>query len=138
MSRMNLNINFRPLAYLLTTCGMHPNPLYRLNADYPEAFQLPFGKIYSIFNPKWIFMGALFIFEIGSLICGVSSSSIVLIVGRAIAGVGAAGIFSGALLIIALSTPMEKRPAYQSIMGGMFGIASVAGPLVRRLFCLSQ
>jgi len=49
---------------------------------------------------------------------------------RAIAGVGAAGVFSGSLIIIAYSSPMEKRPVYQSMLGGMFGIASIVGPLV--------
>jgi MFS family permease len=49
---------------------------------------------------------------------------------RAIAGVGSAGVFSGSLVIIAHSTPMDKRPIYTAIVGGMFGIASVVGPLV--------
>jgi MFS family permease len=44
--------------------------------------------------------------------------------------VGSAGVFSGLLVIIAHSTPMDKRPIYTSIVGGMFGIASVVGPLV--------
>jgi MFS family permease len=44
--------------------------------------------------------------------------------------VGSAGVFSGSLVIIAHSTPMDKRPIYTSIVGGMFGIASVVGPLV--------
>lgn len=43
------------------------------------------------------------LFEIGSLLCAVAPSSVVLIVGRAVAGTGVAGIFSGALVIIALS-----------------------------------
>lgn len=49
---------------------------------------------------------------------------------RAIAGIGAAGVFSGSLVIIAHVSPIEKRPIYNSIVGGMFGIASVVGPLV--------
>lgn len=53
-----------------------------------------------------------------------------LIVGRAIAGFGSAGIFSGALLIIANSAPLQKRPVYIGICGAMYGIASVAGPLM--------
>ena len=52
---------------------------------------------------KWAFLFAVFVFEIGSLICGVASSSTVLIVGRAVAGIGVAGIFSGALVIMALT-----------------------------------
>lgn len=97
------------------------------------AFQLLFGKIYSAFNIKWVFLIALFLFEVGSLVCGIAPNSVTLIVGRAIAGLGSAGIFSGALIIIAYSVPIHQRPIYISLIGGMYGIASVAGPLVS--FC---
>jgi MFS family permease len=49
------------------------------------------GKIYTYFNVKWTFLIALLIFEVGSIICAVAPSSKVLILGRAVAGVGAAG-----------------------------------------------
>jgi hypothetical protein len=79
-------------------------------------------------------MGALFIFEVGSLICGVAPNSTTLIVGRAIAGLGGAGIFSGAILIVANTVPLIKRPTYMGLIGGMYGIASVAGPLMGGAF----
>ena len=101
-------------AYLLTTC----------------AFQLLFGKLYTHLDIKMVFLSAIAVFEIGSLICGVAPTSTALIVGRAIAGLGAAGIFSGSLIIIAHSVSLEKRPVYTSIVTGMYGIASVAGPLM--------
>jgi len=50
---------------------------------------------------KGTFLVAIGIFEIGSLICALASSSVVLIVGRAVAGIGVGGLFSGALVIIA-------------------------------------
>lgn len=59
-------------------------------------------------------------------------SSTVLIVGRAIAGVGSAGIFTGALVTISQTVPLVKRPIFFGLIGGMYGIASVAGPLVSR------
>lgn len=101
-------------AYFLTTC----------------AFQLLYGKLYTHFDIKIVFLLAISGFEIGSLICGVAPSSTAFIVGRAVAGIGAAGIFSGALIIIAHSVPLEKRPVYSSAVIGMYGIASVAGPLL--------
>lgn len=102
-----------------------------------SAFQLFYGKLYTFFSVKWIFMIAIFWFEIGSAVCGSAVNSTALIVGRAIAGFGSAGIFSGALLIIAASAPLSKRPTYIGIVGAMYGIASVTGPLmVRRLFAL--
>ena len=105
-------------AYLLTTC----------------AFQLLWGKFYTFFSIKWTFLVTIGIFELGSLVCGVAPNSTALIVGRAIAGLGSAGIFSGALIIIAYSVPLEKRPIYTGLIGGMYGIASVAGPLMGGAF----
>jgi MFS family permease len=93
-----------------------------------------FGKFYSFFPIKVVFLIAISIFEVGSLICGVAPNSIALIIGRSIAGVGSAGIFSGALIIIAYSVPLEKRPQYTGLMGAMYGIASVAGPLMGGAF----
>ncbi|KAL7268772.1 hypothetical protein RUND412_008590 [Rhizina undulata] len=105
-------------AYMLTMC----------------SFQLIFGKIYTFFSLKWCFLGAIGLFELGSLVCGVAPSSNALIVGRAIAGLGCAGIFSGALIILAHSVPLRKRPIYSGMIGAMFGIASVAGPLMGGAF----
>ncbi|KAG4028427.1 hypothetical protein MFRU_021g00190 [Monilinia fructicola] len=105
-------------AYLLTTA----------------SFQLLFGKFYSYFSIKWVYLIAIGIFELGSLICGVAPNSVALIIGRAIAGLGSAGIFSGALIIVAYSVPLVKRPMFTGIIGAMYGIASVAGPLLGGVF----
>ncbi|KAI0195441.1 MFS general substrate transporter [Astrocystis sublimbata] len=105
-------------AYLLTTA----------------ALQLLFGKLYTYLNLKYVYLTAIVIFEIGSLICGVAKDSPTLIVGRAIAGLGSAGLFSGALLILAHSVPLAKRPLYTGLIGGVYGVASVAGPLLGGVF----
>ncbi|KAI0818275.1 putative efflux pump [Xylaria sp. FL0064] len=105
-------------AYLLTTA----------------ALQLLFGKFYTFLSIKWVYMTAIFIFEVGSLICGVAQNSVTLIIGRAVAGLGSAGLFSGALLILAHSVPLAKRPLYTGLIGGVYGIASVAGPLLGGVF----
>ncbi|KAM0201552.1 hypothetical protein ACHAQI_011195 [Fusarium lateritium] len=98
------------------------------------ALQLFFGKLYTYGSIKWTFLIAIGIFEVGSLICGVAPDSVTLIVGRAIAGVGGAGIFAGALTILAFSVPLHKRPIYTGLVSGMWGISSVAGPLLGGLF----
>jgi hypothetical protein len=67
------------------------------------ALQPTFGKIYKVFPIKWVFLAAITVFEIGSLLCAVAPNSTALIVGRAVAGIGVGGIFSGALIIIAHS-----------------------------------
>lgn len=99
-----------------------------------SAFQLPLGRVYTFYNPKTVYIACIGIFELGSLICGAAPNSPTLIVGRAIAGVGAAGLFSGAVAIIVHIIPLEKRPAYTGFFGLVFAIASVAGPLIGGAF----
>ena len=98
------------------------------------AFQSTWGKIYRYFPLKISFLCSIFIFEIGSLICAVAKNSVTLIVGRAIAGVGGAGVASGAYTIMAFSAPPSRRAAFTGIMGAAYGIASVAGPLLGGVF----
>jgi MFS family permease len=83
-------------AYLLTMC----------------SFQLIFGRIYTFYNPKWVYLSTIVLFELGSLICGIAPNSTTLIVGRAIAGMGSCGIFNGAIILIVYAVPLHKRPAY--------------------------
>jgi len=59
---------------------------------------------------KHVFLTFLGLFELGSLICAVATSSSMLIGGRAIAGLGGSGLMNGALAIIMNATPLEKRP----------------------------
>ena len=105
-------------AYLLTTC----------------SFMLLMGKVYTFVNPKWVYLGSLVVFEIGSALCGAAPNSTAFILGRAIAGLGNAGIFQGAIVIIVYIVPLHKRPQYMGFMGSVFGIASAVGPLLGGAF----
>jgi len=57
-----------------------------------------------------------------------------LIVGRAVAGAGAAALFSGSMTIIAYCVPLRKRAVYIAALSSMFGIASVVGPILGGAF----
>jgi MFS family permease len=56
--------------------------------------------VYTYFDVKWTFVAALTIFEVGSIVCAAAKDSSMLIVGRAIAGAGGAGLFSGGMTIL--------------------------------------
>ncbi|GKZ71873.1 hypothetical protein AnigIFM50267_007919 [Aspergillus niger] len=112
------DIGWYGTAYSLTNC----------------AFQLMFGKLYPSFNIKAIFMSSIILFEAGSALCGAAPSSVAFILGRSIAGIGAGGILSGAMVIIAYAVPLHKRPKYQGFFGAVFGVASVSGPLIGGAF----
>ena len=105
-------------AYLLTSC----------------AFMLLMGKIYTFVNPKWVYLASLVVFEIGSAVCGAAPNSTAFIIGRAIAGLGNAGLFQGAVVIIVYIVPLHKRPQYMGLLGSVFGIASAIGPLLGGAF----
>jgi MFS family permease len=79
------------------------------------SFQPLTGKMYARFNSKVLFLGFFTIFNIGSAICGAAQTSVMLILGRFIAGVGGAGLMNGGFTMIHASIPPERRP-------GMLGI----------------
>ncbi|KAF2621480.1 efflux pump protein [Macroventuria anomochaeta] len=88
------------------------------------------GKFYTHFPTKGVYLCFVFVFELGSLICGIAPNSTAFIVGRAIAGLGVAGLINGALSIIAASVKREKSPLYTSILIGGSQAGIVVGPLI--------
>ncbi|KAF2795192.1 efflux pump protein [Melanomma pulvis-pyrius CBS 109.77] len=88
------------------------------------------GKIYTYFSAKSTFLIFFFIFELGSLLCGVANSSSMLIGGRAIAGIGASGLMNGGMTIISGAVPLHKRPIYTGVILGFAQLGIILGPLI--------
>ena len=86
------------------------------------------------FHVKISYLVALVIFELGSLVCGLAPNSAVLIIGRAIQGLGSAGIVTGSFVIIGHCVPMVKRPVYFASVGLMFGVGAITGPIFGGIF----
>ncbi|KAF5550554.1 major facilitator superfamily transporter [Fusarium phyllophilum] len=98
------------------------------------ALQPLTGKIYMYFNTRWTFLALFFVFEVGSLICGVAQSSAMLIIGRAVAGIGSSGIQNGALTMIAKAVPIHRRPSLVGIIMGFAQLGLISGPLIGGAF----
>ena len=101
-------------AFLITICACQPIG----------------GKLLAYFSLKWTFVSFLGVFELGSLVCATAPSSVALIVGRAVAGVGACGLFSGSMVIIAWTVRPQLRPVYMALIMAMFSIANIVGPVL--------
>ncbi|KAJ3348271.1 hypothetical protein HDU91_006594 [Kappamyces sp. JEL0680] len=98
------------------------------------SFSPLYGSFCDIWGRKATFLAAITFFEIGSLICGLAPSIETLIAGRLIAGIGGGGIFACALIIISDIVSLRDRGKYQGIIGAVFGLSSVIGPLVGGFF----
>ncbi|KIW61815.1 hypothetical protein PV05_01895 [Exophiala xenobiotica] len=98
------------------------------------AAQTSAGKIYKYYNLKWSFLISMLIFEVGSLICGIAPNSKTLVVGRAIAGLGGAGLSVGGTSIVSFTVPPAKRPMMMGVIGMTYALAAVLGPLLGGAF----
>ncbi|BAU94782.1 major facilitator superfamily permease [Corynebacterium suranareeae] len=96
-----------------------------------ETIMLPiYGKLGDLVGRKGLFIGALFIFLIGSIIGGLAANMTWLIIGRAVQGIGGGGLMILSQAIIADVVPARERGRYMGVMGGVFGLSAVLGPLL--------
>ena len=101
-------------AYLLTATAV--TPLY--------------GKLADIRGRRPVIVGAIGIFVAGSIISALARSMLALVVGRAIQGIGGGGLAALAMTVIGDVVAPRERGQYQGYISGMWGIASLAGPIV--------
>ena len=88
------------------------------------------GKISDLYGRRPIFQAAILIFLAGSVLCGLSQNLPQLIAFRAIQGIGGGGLMALAFSIIGDIIPPRERGRYQGYFGAVFGVSSVAGPLL--------
>jgi EmrB/QacA subfamily drug resistance transporter len=89
-----------------------------------------YGKLGDMYGRKPVFQAAILIFLAGSMLSGLSQTMIELIGFRAVQGIGAGGLMVGAQAIIADIVPPRDRGRYMGLIGSVFAVASVAGPLL--------
>ncbi|RFU24162.1 hypothetical protein B7463_g12180, partial [Scytalidium lignicola] len=94
------------------------------------SFQFMFGKMYSIFSLRLVFLTALCIFELGSVVAGSATTSSALVLGRAISGLGSGGMISGIFTMVQQSVPLRQRPLVGGVAAAFEDVASLAAPLL--------
>ena len=89
-----------------------------------------YGKLSDMYGRKPLFIAAILIFLAGSILCGLSGSMTQLVVFRGIQGLGAGGLMTLAMTTVADLVAPRERGRYQGYFGAVFGVASIAGPLL--------
>ncbi|OTB16383.1 hypothetical protein K445DRAFT_59331 [Daldinia sp. EC12] len=97
----------------LADVGWHASA-YQFGITAPQPLV---GKVDTHFKTKWTFLFFFGIFELGSVLCGAATSSVMLIVGRAVARLGATSIINGAITIVSSCASLEKRPGECNLLG---------------------
>ncbi|EPQ52861.1 MFS general substrate transporter [Gloeophyllum trabeum ATCC 11539] len=100
---------------------------YLLTSTVLQPF---FGRLYGYFSMKLVFIASTAVFEIGSLICALARNSPTFVVGRAIAGIGVAGVYIGVLVIVSVMMPLQRKSLAGGLIGAIYGVGAITGPLI--------
>jgi EmrB/QacA subfamily drug resistance transporter len=92
------------------------------------------GKLGDLFGRKRVFQAAVVFFVVGSVLCGLAQSMAMLVGSRALQGIGGGAITVTASALIGEVVPLRERGRYQGILGAVFGVTTVIGPLLGGYF----
>ena len=93
-----------------------------------------YGKLGDLYGRKGVLQAGIVLFLIGSALCGISRNMTQLIVFRAIQGLGGGGLLVTTQAVVGDIIPPRERGRYQGIFGAVFGVSSIAGPLLGGYF----
>jgi EmrB/QacA subfamily drug resistance transporter len=93
-----------------------------------------YGKLGDLYGRKIVMQSAIVLFLVGSALCGLSQNMTQLIVFRAIQGLGGGGLVVTTQAVVGDIVPPRDRGRYQGIFGAVFGLSSIAGPLLGGYF----
>ncbi|KAF9047221.1 major facilitator superfamily-domain-containing protein [Rhodocollybia butyracea] len=125
-------------AYLLAVASLQPTfgKLYTVLNFQPETTVFDSCVHFRRFDSPtlWITKAVDLSKIVGSIICATSTSSLALIIGRAVAGIGASAIMSGSFNIIVYLVALEKQPVYISSIMSVYSAATICGPFLGGAF----
>ncbi|KAJ6141437.1 MFS general substrate transporter [Penicillium chermesinum] len=97
-----------------------------------------FGSLYSKLEVKWLYLGSILTFEVGSAICGAAPNMRAMVVGRVVAGVGGSGVYLGGINYISAFVSAARRPIYTALISTFWGLGAILGPVIGGAFAQSS
>ena len=88
------------------------------------------GKLGDMFGRKIVIQSAIGIFLAGAVIAGLAQNMAMMVLGRAVQGLGGGGLIVVSMAEVADVLPARERGRAQGLLGGVFGVSTVIGPLI--------
>ncbi|MEO6063392.1 MAG: MFS transporter, partial [Thermoflexales bacterium] len=89
-----------------------------------------YGKLSDVFGRRRVYLTGMALFLLGSLLCGTATSMELLVLFRAVQGIGAGGLMALAFIMVGDMFSVEQRARIQGLFSGVWGVSSIVGPLI--------